>query len=117
MRKIVLLAMSITMDMDPALLDSFTYIGIGVIAAGIIHFVFIWLKKRAEQTETKMDDLIVYSLGKPLVMLAFFIPLILAIQHSIYLYPRYQWIADSKILLSGYILVATWIIATFVDGF
>ncbi len=109
--------MSITMDMDPALVDSFIYIGIGAIAAGIIHFVFIWLKKRAEQTETKMDDLIVYSLGKPLVMLAFFIPLILAIQHSIYLYPQYQWIADSKILLSGYILVATWIIATFVDGF
>jgi MscS family membrane protein len=105
------------MDMDPALLDSFIYIGIGVIAAAIIHLVFIWLKKRAEQTETKMDDLIVYSLGKPLVMLAFFIPLILAIQHSIYLYPQYQWIADSKILLSGYILVATWIIATFVDGF
>jgi MscS family membrane protein len=109
--------MSITMDMDPALVDSFIYIGIGAIAAGIIHFVFIWLKKRAEQTETKMDDLIVYSLGKPLVMLAFIIPLILAIQHSIYLYPQYQWIADSKILLSGYILVATWIIATFVDGF
>ena len=103
--------------MDPSLLDSFIYIGIGVIAAGIIHFVFIWLKRRAEQTETKMDDLIVYSLGKPLVMLAFFIPLILAVQHSIYLYPQYQWIADSKILLSGYILVATWIIATFVDGF
>ncbi len=56
-------------------------------------------------------------LGRPLVMLAFFIPIILAIQHSIYLYPQYQWIADSKILLSGYILVATWIIATFVDGF
>jgi MscS family membrane protein len=105
------------MDMDPALLDSFIYVGIGVIAAGIIHLVFIWLRKRAEQTETKMDDLIVYSLGKPLVMLAFFIPLILAVQHSIYLYPQYQWIADSKILLSGYILVATWIIATFVDGF
>lgn len=103
--------------MDPALIDSYIYVGTGIIAAGIIHVVFIWLKKRAEQTETKMDDLLVHSLGKPLVMLAFFIPLFLAIQHSIYLYPQYQWISDSKILVSGYILVATWIIATFIDGF
>ena len=103
--------------MNPALVDSLSYIVIGIIAAVIIHFVFVWLKKRAERTETKMDDLLVYSLGTPLVMLAFFIPLFLAIRHAIYLYPQYQWITDSKILDSGYIIVGTWIIATFVDGF
>ena len=103
--------------MNPALVDSLSYIVIGIIAAVIIHLVFVWLKKRAERTETKMDDLLVYSLGTPLVMLAFFIPLFLAIQHVIYLYPQYQWITDSKILDSGYIIVGTWIIATFVDGF
>ena len=103
--------------MNPALVDSLSYIVIGIIAAVIIHFVFIWFKKRAEMTETKMDDLLVYSLGTPLVMLAFFIPLFLAIQHAIFLYPQYQWITDSKILASGYIIVGTWIIATFVDGF
>ena len=103
--------------MNPALVDSLSYIVIGIIAAVIIHLVFVWLKKRAERTETKMDDLLVYSLGTPLVMLAFFIPLFLAIQHVIYLYPQYQWITDSQILDSGYIIVGTWIIATFVDGF
>ena len=103
--------------MDPELLDSFIYIGIGILAAGIIHIIFLWLKKRAEQTETMMDDLLVYSLGRPLVMLAFFIPFFLAVQHSLSLNPQYLWIADSKILTSGYILVGTWIIATFVDGF
>jgi MscS family membrane protein len=103
--------------MNPALVDSLSYIVIGIIAAVILHFVFAWLKKRAEMTETKMDDLLVHSLGAPLVMLAFFIPLFLAIQHAIYLYPEYQWITDSKILVSVYIIVSTWIIATFVDGF
>jgi MscS family membrane protein len=103
--------------MNPAIVDSLSYIVIGIIAAVILHFVFVWLKKRAEMTETKMDDLLVYSLGAPMVMLAFFIPLFLAIQHAIYLYPQYQWITDSKILDSGYIIVSTWIIATFVDGF
>jgi MscS family membrane protein len=103
--------------MNPAIVDSLVYIGIGIIAAGIISVIFVWLKKRAAMTETKMDDLLVHSLGTPLVMLAFFIPFFLAVQHVLMLYPQYQWITDSKILGSGYILVGTWIIATFVDGF
>ncbi|MDP3562875.1 MAG: mechanosensitive ion channel family protein, partial [Methanoregula sp.] len=53
----------------------------------------------------------------PLTILAFFIPLFFAIQHAIFVYPQYQWITDSKVLLAMYILVGTWIIATFVDGF
>ncbi len=103
--------------METALLDSFIYIAIGIIAAIIIYFVFAFLKKRAEQTETKMDDLIVYSLGSPLIILAFFIPFFFAIQHAIFVYPQYQWITDSKVLFAMYIIVGTWIIATFVDGF
>ena len=103
--------------MNPAIVDSLVYIGIGIIAAGIISVIFVWLKKRAAMTETKMDDLLVHSLGTPLVMLAFFIPFFLAVQHALTLYPQYQWITDSKILSSVYILVGTWIIATFVDGF
>ena len=103
--------------MDPALIGALVFIVIGIIAAIIIHFVFRYLKKKAEQTETKLDDLIVHSLGSPLVMLAFFVPLFLAIQQLITIYPDYQWIADSKILVSGYILVGTWIVATFFDSF
>ena len=103
--------------MNPAIVDSLVYIGIGIIAAGIIAVIFVWLKKRAAVTETKMDDLLVHSLGTPLVLLAFFIPFFLAVQHALTLYPQYQWITDTKILDSGYILVGTWIIATFVDGF
>jgi MscS family membrane protein len=103
--------------MNPAIVDSLVYIGIGIIAAGIISVIFVWLKKRAAVTETKMDDLLVHSLGRPLVLLAFFIPFFLAVQHALTLYPQYQWITDTKILDSGYILVGTWIIATFVDGF
>jgi len=103
--------------MEIALLDSFIFVVIGIIAAVIVYIIFAFLKKRAEQTETKMDDLIVYSLGSPLIILAFFIPFFIAIQYAFVVYPQYQWIADSKIMLSMYILVGTWIIATFVDSF
>lgn len=103
--------------MDAAIVDSIIYIGIGIIAACIVHLIFIWLKKKAEQTETKLDDLLVHSLGWPLVMLAFFIPFFLAIEHLLPIYPQFQWISDSKVLISCYILVGTWIIATLMDGF
>src|SRR5512137_1669766 len=102
--------------MDPALVESILLIIVGIIAAVVLHYFFAWLSKRAERTKTKMDDLLVHSLGAPLVMLAFFIPFFLALRQVIYLYPQYQWLADSKILMSAYIIVGTWIIATFVDG-
>jgi MscS family membrane protein len=103
--------------MEPALMDSLVFILIGIVAAVIVHFLFVFLKKQAEKTETKMDDLIVHSLGTPLTILAFFIPVFFAIQQVIVIYPQYQWIVSSKILLGLYIVVGTWIIAAFVDSF
>jgi MscS family membrane protein len=102
--------------MDAAIVDSLLFIAAGIIAAIIVHFVFIFLKKKAEKTETKIDDLLVYALGTPLMLMAFFIPLYFAIQHAITVYPQYTWIASSNVLYAGYILVGTWIIATFADG-
>jgi MscS family membrane protein len=102
--------------MDSASYDILLFVIAGIVAAVVVHFIFVYLKKQAEKTDTKMDDLLVYSLGSPLVLLAFFIPLYFAIQHAIFVYPSYAWVASSNVLFAGYILVATWVIATFVDG-
>lgn len=107
----------IVQNMETALFESLIFVLTGIIAAIIIHFIFKHLKKRADLTESKMDDLLIQSIGSPLVMLGFFIPIYFAIQHTVYAYPQYQWIAESKFLASVYILIGTWIIATFVDGF
>jgi len=98
------------------MIDSFILIAAGIIAALIVHGIFVYFRKQAEKTDTLIDDLIVHSLGLPLAMLAFFIPLYFAIQHAITVYPDLAWIASSNVLIAGYTLVATWIIATFVDG-
>jgi small-conductance mechanosensitive channel len=105
------------MDIELTVTDALIYLATGIIAAILIHFVFRFLKKRAELTETKLDDLIVHSLSAPLVMLAFFIPFFLAIRTLIQVYPGYAWLAESNLLVSGYILVGTWTVATFVDDF
>jgi len=101
--------------MDSPLFSILIYVAAGVIAAILVHLLFNFLIKKAAQTKTLLDDLIVRSLGAPLVMLAFFVPLYYAIQKAITIYPQYAWIADSNVLFAGYIIVGTWIIATFVD--
>lgn len=102
--------------MDATVIDSLIYVAAGIVAAVIVHFLFIFLKKRAEQSATKLDDLFVHSLGAPLVLLVFFVPLYFAIRNVITAYPQYDWITSSNALLAMYIIIATWIIATFVDG-
>lgn len=102
--------------MDSPLFESFLYVIAGIVAAVIVHLVFLYLKGRAEKTATRMDDLIIHACGTPLVILAFFIPLYFAIRHAIIIYPEYSWIAGSSLMVAGYILVTTWIVASFVDG-
>lgn len=102
--------------MASPLLDSFLYLAAGIVAAVIVHLFFLYLKGRAETSDTKIDDLLVHALATPLVLLAFFIPLYFAIRETIQVYPEYSWLAGSNLMAAGYILVATWIVASFVDG-
>lgn len=102
--------------MDSTIIDSFLYIAAGIVAAVIVYGIFHFLKKRAEKSDTKLDDLLVHSLGNPLVLLAFFIPLYFAIKNAIVVYPQFEWFASSNAIYAMYIIIATWIIATFVDG-
>jgi MscS family membrane protein len=103
--------------METAVIDTVMFLAAGVFAAVVVHYVFAFLKKQAEKTETMMDDLVVHSLAVPLTILAFFIPFFFAVNHLIELYPQYQWLTDANILMSGYIVVGAWIVATFVDEF
>lgn len=103
--------------METAITDTLMFIAAGIFAAIVVHFIFAFLKKQAEKTETMIDDLVVHSLGAPLTILAFFVPFFFAIRHLIELYPQYQWLSDANILTSGYIIVGTWIISTFLDEF
>lgn len=103
--------------MEPAVIDTIMFLAAGVFAAVVVHVVFVFLKKQAEKTATMMDDLVVHSLAMPLTILAFVIPFFFAVNHLIDLYPQYQWIADGNTLYAGYIIVGTWIVATFLDDF
>ena len=44
--------MPILSYMDPAITDTIMFLAAGIFAAVVVHFVFIFLKKQAEKTET-----------------------------------------------------------------
>lgn len=47
---------------------------IGIIAAYIVAQVFKWLRKRADLTESQLDDILVLSIGKPIIVGILFFP-------------------------------------------
>ena len=54
--------------MDPGIFYAAMTIVFGLIIAGIAHVVIQWLKKKAAETESQLDDILLAALGKPLVI-------------------------------------------------
>ncbi len=54
--------------MDTGIIYAGLTILIGLIVAGIAHFVVRYLAKKAEETESPLDDIILAAIGKPLVV-------------------------------------------------
>ncbi len=57
----------------------------GFVIANILNFVLEILRKKAEATETKLDDIILHALGKPLYILIIVIGVYYAIHRTPYL--------------------------------
>jgi small-conductance mechanosensitive channel len=92
----------------------------GVLAAFIVHEVFRWLQKRADLTESKLDDIILYSLDKPLCISVILGSVWLAI--TLFVDPvavlgEYAWILSGQYFTAVAILIAAWVISSFVYSF
>lgn len=88
----------------------------GIFIAFIAYKIYRYLLNRVDMTESKLDDIIVLSLGKPVVVgiLAFSVFLSFSV---IELPPDYAWIKDSKLLVSIYILLGAWVVSVFTQSF
>ncbi len=89
----------------------------GIVAGTIAFQVYRWALRRTAHTETLLDDILVRAIGKPVIILAYVMPAIIAFEYYIQLPPEYAWIFDSKYVTVFYILIATWVIATFLHNF
>jgi len=89
---------------------------IGIIAAYIVAQVFKWLRKRADLTESRFDDILVLSIGKPIIAGILFLSFFLAMRY-VAVPEGYAWIVDGKYLNAVYILLGAWVVSIFVENF
>lgn len=89
----------------------------GLIGSVVLYWVYLWLLKRAEKTESKIDDILVAATGKPLIITVLVVTAYLAIVSSGLLPPKYEYILDSRYLNAFYIIIGAWVASSFSYNF
>lgn len=89
---------------------------VGIVAALITYQIYKWLQRKADTTESKIDDIIILAIGKPLIIGIILLSVFMAL-NIVDLPPDYQWIKDSKYLVAIYIFLGAWIISVFTKNF
>lgn len=91
----------------------------GFVAAGIVHAVIRWLQKKADTTDTLLDDIILASVGKPLVVAILAVSAYISLTVFVIAPDAMKWsfagvtFNGFQILNSVYIVLAAWIVSTF----
>jgi MscS family membrane protein len=85
----------------------------GIVAALVVHLIVRWLKRRAESTESKIDDIVVLAVGKPLVVTILVVSAYIAITRFDVVPPEFSWLLDPRYINSVYILIGAWVVSTF----
>jgi MscS family membrane protein len=84
----------------------------GIFIAAMLFFVVGWLQKRAERTESKLDDIILAALGTPMVIAVIVITIYLALQVAV-LPPGLDWLVESKYFTAFLIIIGAWVTSSF----
>ncbi len=95
--------------MNDNLLLAVAVILVGFAIAGIARIIVRWLKKYAESTETKWDDIIVAAIGTPVQVGIIAVSIYIALKFFNIVPDQYSWILSDNVLNSVYILLGTWI--------
>jgi MscS family membrane protein len=84
----------------------------GVVIAFILYEIYRWLTKRAEATESKLDDIVLIAFGKPLIILELFFSFYIAIRYFLPISENYSWIFESQYLTAFYIIIGAWVVSS-----
>ncbi len=86
----------------------------GVLLALIARWVVGWLKSRADETETQLDDIIVAAIGTPVQVAIVVIAVYFAISRFGILPENLLWILDPRYVTAFYIVIIAWILSSFI---
>ncbi len=98
--------------MDPQTIQAIIVLCVGLTIAAILYALYRRLKYRAEQTIHQIDDIILEAIGAPLIVTIIIVTLY--ISAGLFAIPQeYQWVLRSSYLNAVYIIIGSWIVASF----
>ena len=100
--------------METNLIYAVLIIVVGLVIAGIARVIVNWLRKYAETTDTKWDDIVIMAIGTPVQIGIIAVSVYVALKYFTVIPEVYQWLISDRILNSIFIFIGTWIVATLV---
>jgi small-conductance mechanosensitive channel len=99
--------------MDPGILYAAVTIAGGLVLSGIAYGVIRWLKKRAAETATPLDDIILMAVGTPVVIAIIALSFYFALTRFDLIPPSLAGISTAQVINAVFILLGAWIVSSF----
>jgi MscS family membrane protein len=88
----------------------------GTLVAATMFAIVRWLGKRADRTASRIDDIIIVSIGTPALIAVLVISIYAALQVAS-LPTGLEWIVESKYFDAIFVIIGAWIVHGFVHNF
>jgi len=86
---------------------------LGIIVAFVVRTIVRWLESKAEETDTKWDDIIIAAFGLPVQITIVVISVYFAITWFNILPENAQWLLNPAYVTAFYVVISAWIISSF----
>jgi len=100
--------------MEPSNISALIILIGGICGIVLIKAVGKYLRSQAKKTESVLDDIILTSIGKPLILFLIIITIYSSLATSTLIPPELAWILDSRYLMVCITILVTWIVWSFV---
>lgn len=99
--------------MDHGFLYAAITVAAGLVLAGVAHFVILWLKKKAEATDSLLDDIILMAVGTPAVVAIIALSVYVALTRFDIVPASMSWLITDQVINAVFILLGAWIASVF----
>ncbi len=99
--------------MDNGFLYAALTVVLGLVFAGVAYVIIRWLKKKAESTESPLDDIILMAVGTPLVVAIIAFSVYIALTRFDIVPASMGWIITNQVINAVFILFGAWIASVF----
>jgi len=105
--------------MEPNYLFALITLAVGLVIAGFAHFIVRWLQKKADATDTLIDDIILLAIGKPLIVAILAASVYIALTAFVIEPESMSWtfgetnLSIYQFVNTFFIILGAWIVSTF----